>query len=256
MAFSSANKPQLIRSSQKDDLFLGSLRNQAHEVYQAFAGAKKWLQWRKEIELFCDLAYYCMTTFSGYQTLGEEYVNIVQVDSSKRKVPSWYQCAVLICCHTLLPYLLDKELVRLEHELQIDTDGVRLSHSGLSSGLHRRSWMRKWIHRKISALSEQQKKTMIKTVYVVRQSIAFLRRLHLAIFYMNGVFYHISKRITGINYGPSHCFISFCFSGFSLATSSRDKRLSKNGNSTAVCPTREHHHMRNLINAIQNVPCA
>ncbi|KAG8434252.1 hypothetical protein GDO86_012576 [Hymenochirus boettgeri] len=200
MAFSSANKPQLIRSSQKDDLFLGSLRNQAHEVYQAFAGAKKWLQWRKEIELFCDLAYYCMTTFSGYQTLGEEYVNIVQVDSSKRKVPSWYQCAVLICCHTLLPYLLDKELVRLEHELQIDTDGVRLSHSGLSSGLHRRSWMRKWIHRKISALSEQQKKTMIKTVYVVRQSIAFLRRLHLAIFYMNGVFYHISKRITGINY--------------------------------------------------------
>ncbi|OCT70565.1 peroxisome biogenesis factor 10 isoform X1 [Xenopus laevis] len=200
MALSCANRPQLIRSSQKDEQFQGSLRGQAHEVCQAFAGAKKWLQWRKEIELFFDLAYYCLTTFSGYQTLGEEYVNIVQVDSSKRKVPSLFQRAALICCHTLLPYLLDKEFVRLEHELHIETDGVRLSHSGLSSGSHRRSWMWKRVHRKIAALSEQQKKTLIKAVYIVRQSIAFLRRLHLAIFYMNGAFYHLAKRFTGINY--------------------------------------------------------
>ncbi|KAM4704203.1 peroxisome biogenesis factor 10 [Rhinophrynus dorsalis] len=200
MAFSPANRPQLIRSSQKDELFQGSLKGQAHEACQAFAGAKKWLQWRKEIELLCDVAYYSLTTFSGYQTLGEEYVNIVQVDSSKRKVPSWFQRALLICCHTLLPYLLDRELVLLEHELQIDTDGVRIPHSGLSSGSRYRTWMRKWLHRKISALNEQQKKTLIKTVYVFRQSIVFLSRLHLAVFYIKGVFYHIAKRFTGITY--------------------------------------------------------
>ncbi|KAG8543311.1 hypothetical protein GDO81_024946, partial [Engystomops pustulosus] len=163
-------------------------------------GAKKWLQWRKEIELCCDLAYYTLTTFSGFQTLGEEYVNIVQVDSSKRKVPSLLQRTLLICCHTLFPYLLDKELVRLEHELQIEVDGVRLPHSSLSSGSHHRSWMWKWIHRKIAALSEQQKKTLIKTLYMFRQSITFLRRFHLAMFYINGTFYHIAKRITGITY--------------------------------------------------------
>ncbi|XP_072282692.1 peroxisome biogenesis factor 10 [Pyxicephalus adspersus] len=200
MAFISANQPQLIRSSQKDEQFQSSLRGQAHEACQAFAGAKKWLQWRKEIELLCDVAYYTLTTFSGYQTLGEEYVNIVQVDSSKRKVPSILQRSLLICCHTLIPYFLDKELARLEQELQIEIDGVRVPHSSLFSGSHHRSWMWKWMHRKIAALSEQQKKALAKTVYAVRQSITFLRRLHLAIFYIKGTFYHIAKRFTGITY--------------------------------------------------------
>ncbi|KAM5140339.1 peroxisome biogenesis factor 10 [Mantella aurantiaca] len=65
MAFTSANQPQLIRSCQKDEQFQGCLRGQAHEACQAFTGAKKWLQWRKEIELLCDLTYYTLTTFSG-----------------------------------------------------------------------------------------------------------------------------------------------------------------------------------------------
>ncbi|XP_053307784.1 peroxisome biogenesis factor 10 [Spea bombifrons] len=198
--FAPANQPQLIRSCQKDEHFQGCLRGQAHEACLAFAGAKKWLQWRKEVELLCDVAYYTITTFSGYQTLGEEYVNIVQVDSSKRKIPSLFQRAVFICGYTVFPYLLEKELALLEQELQIETDGIRVSHGSLSSGSHRRSWLRRKVHRKISALSEQQRKTLIKTVYVIRQSIIFLRRLHLAIFYLNGTFYHIAKRLTGINY--------------------------------------------------------
>lgn len=32
----------------------------------------------------------------GFQTLGEEYVNIVQVDSSQRQVPSAYVSASMI----------------------------------------------------------------------------------------------------------------------------------------------------------------
>ncbi|CAN2388231.1 protein import into peroxisome matrix [Pristimantis euphronides] len=200
MAFTVANQPQLIRSCQKDEQFQGCLRGRAHEAFQAFTGAKKWLQWRKEIELLCDVAYYTLTTFSGYQTLGEEYVNIVQVDSSKRMVPSLLQRTLLICCHTLFPYLLDKELVRLEHELQLDIDGIRAPHSGLSSGSHHRSWASKWVHRKIATLSDQQKKTLVKALYIFRQSITFLRRFHLAVFYMSGTFYHIAKRMTGITY--------------------------------------------------------
>uniref|UniRef100_A0A8C5PPY0 RING-type E3 ubiquitin transferase n=1 Tax=Leptobrachium leishanense TaxID=445787 RepID=A0A8C5PPY0_9ANUR len=200
MAFSDATQPQLIRSCQKDVHFQGCLRGQAHEACQVFAGAKKWLQWRKEVELLCDIAYYTLTTFSGYQTLGEEYVNILQVDSSKRKIPSLLQRTLLICCHTVIPYLLEKELVRLEHELQIEIDGVRTSHSGLCFGSHRNSWIGKKVHRKVSSLSEQQKKTFLKTVYIFRQSLVFLRRLHLAVFYLKGAFYHIAKRLAGIEY--------------------------------------------------------
>ncbi|KAM9299246.1 peroxisome biogenesis factor 10 [Gastrophryne carolinensis] len=200
MAFTAANQPQLIRSSQKDEQFQGCLRGQAHDTCQAFVGAKKWLQWRKEIELMCDLAYYTLTTFSGYQTLGEEYVNIVQVDSSKRKVPSIFQRSLLICCHTLIPYLVDRDLAHLEQELQSEIEGLRLPHSSLSCGSHHRSWRWKWVHRKLGTLTDQQKKTLAKIVYVTRQTITLLRRLHLAIFYVKGAFYHIAKRITGISY--------------------------------------------------------
>ncbi|EPQ10800.1 Peroxisome biogenesis factor 10 [Myotis brandtii] len=50
------------------------------------SGAKKWLEWRKELELLSDVAYFGLTTLAGYQTLGEEYVGLIQVDPSRRQV--------------------------------------------------------------------------------------------------------------------------------------------------------------------------
>nr|XP_033777076.1 peroxisome biogenesis factor 10 [Geotrypetes seraphini] len=200
MPVRAANQPQLIRCSQKDEYYQGCLRAGASEVCQILAGAKKWLQWRKEIELLCDIAYFTLTTFSGYQTLGEEYVNIIQVDSSKKKIPSWLQRAFLLSFHTVVPYLTDKALVRLEHELHIESDWPRNPHSSHSSGSSRRSLVWKWLHRQVSSLTEQQKKNFLRSLHFLRHSITFLRRLHLALFYINGTFYHIAKRITGINY--------------------------------------------------------
>ncbi len=46
------------------------------------------MRWRKELDLLADLGYFGLTTLAGYQTLGEEYVNIVQVDDTKRAIPS------------------------------------------------------------------------------------------------------------------------------------------------------------------------
>lgn len=40
-----------------------------------FSGAKKWLEWRKEIELLSDIAYFGLTTIAGskiWQVLGTE----------------------------------------------------------------------------------------------------------------------------------------------------------------------------------------
>ncbi|KAJ1144773.1 hypothetical protein NDU88_011068 [Pleurodeles waltl] len=200
MPLLAANQPQLIRASQKDEFYLGGLRQSAHQVFQAVTGAKKWLQWRKEIELLCDIAYYTLTTFSGYQTLGEEYVNIIQVDSSKKKIPSWFQRAALISFYTIVPYYLDKQLIHLEHELHIESDVPRTLHVSHSHSVLRRYFIWNWIQRQVGSFSDQQKKTLLKTVYFLRQTITMLQRLHLAVFYMKGTFYHIAKRVTGIAY--------------------------------------------------------
>ncbi|XP_038629732.1 peroxisome biogenesis factor 10 [Scyliorhinus canicula] len=191
------NQPQLIRSSQKDEYYLNSLRSYANETFQIFAGAKRWLEWRKEIELLADLTYFSLTTFAGYQTLGEEYVNIVQVDSSGQRVPPPARRAVLIILHTCLPYLLDRGLNRLEQDLQAESEGFRAPE-------HRRVPARPgvlhWLQGAVSGLTEQQKKVLLQTVWILRQAISFLHRLHLGIFYLKGAFYHIAKRFTSITY--------------------------------------------------------
>ncbi|KAK6472290.1 peroxisome biogenesis factor 10-like [Huso huso] len=197
MPLQPANQPQLIRSTQKDDYYQNCLRNNANEAFQTLAGSKKWLEWRKEIELLSDLAYYCLTTFSGFQTLGEEYVNILQVDPTKRKVPSRARRGALICLHVFVPYLLDKMLVRLEHELQAETVGPRASQTrdwNLTSFFRERA---QWA---VGRLTETQRRTLLHGTYFLRQGVTFAHRLHVALFYINGAFYHLGKRVSGISY--------------------------------------------------------
>ncbi|KFO76649.1 Peroxisome biogenesis factor 10, partial [Cuculus canorus] len=163
------------------------------------SGAKKWLEWRREVELLSDVAYFVLTTLSGYQTLGEEYVNIVQVDPTKKRVPSFLRRAVFISLHTVVPYFLEKGLLHLEHELQTEADESRASSSPVL-GLSRRTLIRNWIQKQVRELTEQQKKVVLQTVYVLKQCIPLIHRLHLAVFYIRGTFYHLSKRLAGITY--------------------------------------------------------
>ncbi|XP_071331185.1 peroxisome biogenesis factor 10 [Trachinotus anak] len=202
MPLAPANPAQLSRSSQKDEYYQSFLRNNANEAFQTLAGSKRWLDWRKEIELLSDLIYYGLTTFSGYQTLGEEYVSIVQVDPSKRRIPSRARRSLFVLCHAFLPYLLDKVLVCLENELDCGQESL--------SGVSRRqatsrpwsleSWLRRWMQRAVGLLSEPQRRACVPAVFVLQQGLTLLHRLHVALFYISGSFYHLSKRMAGISY--------------------------------------------------------
>ncbi|XP_031469144.1 peroxisome biogenesis factor 10 [Phasianus colchicus] len=200
MALGPAGPARLVRCGQKDELYRSGLRSGAGTALHGIAGAKKWLEWRREIELLSDVAYFALSTLSGYQTLGEEYVNIVQVDSTKKRVPSFLRRAIFVSLHTVVPYYLEKGLQNLEHELQIEDDGARTLQSNPALGLSSRTLIRNWIQKQVRELTEQQKKTILQVVYILKQSIPFLHRLHLAVFYIHGTFYHLSKRIAGIRY--------------------------------------------------------
>ncbi|NXU49626.1 PEX10 factor, partial [Turnix velox] len=195
-----AGPARLVRSGQKDELYQSGLRSGAGATLHGLAGAKKWLEWRKEIELLSDVAYFVLTTLSGYQTLGEEYVNIIQVDPTKRRVPSFLRRAVFISLHTLVPYCLEKGLQLLERELQVEDGESRSSGSDPALGSGSRSLVRSWVQRHVGELPEQQKKGLLQTVYVLKHCVPLLHRLHLALFYIRGTFYHLSKRLAGITY--------------------------------------------------------
>ncbi|NWH77139.1 PEX10 factor, partial [Piaya cayana] len=195
-----AGAARVVRGAQKDELYRGALRGAAGAALHGLAGAKKWLEWRREVELLSDVAYFVLTTLSGYQTLGEEYVNIVQVDPTKKKVPSVLRRALFISLHTVVPYFVEKGLLHLEHELQAEADESRASQSSPALGLSSRTLIRSWIQKQVGELTEQQKKIALQMVYVLKQGIPLLHRLHLAVFYIRGTFYHLSKRLTGITY--------------------------------------------------------
>ncbi|XP_030639374.1 peroxisome biogenesis factor 10 isoform X2 [Chanos chanos] len=197
MLLTPANQPQLIRSCQKDEYYQHGLRNHANEVFQTFAGSKRWLQWRKEIELVSDLAYYALTTMSGYQTLGEEYVNIVQVDPTQRKLPSRLRRGAFIFFHTFVPYALNKTLVCLENELEADDPDRSLYAPVPWSPM---SYVKNWIQKAVRLLTESQRKSLIPLIFAVQQGITILHRVHVTLFYISGTFYHLSKRTAGISY--------------------------------------------------------
>ncbi|XP_063064074.1 peroxisome biogenesis factor 10 [Engraulis encrasicolus] len=198
MPLAPSNQPQLIRSSQKDDYYQTCLKNNANEVFQAFTGSRQWLKWRKEVELLSDLAYYSLTTFSGYQTLGEEYVNIVQVDPTKRRVPSLTRRGAFILFHTFAPYLLDKLLVCVENELEAeDRPGA---HRDPPSRWNPMFYIKAWVQRAVAALTETQRKNLVPVIYAAQQGIAIVHRVHVALFYIYSSYYHLSKRATGISY--------------------------------------------------------
>lgn len=198
-----ANQSQLIRSSQKDEFYQSVLRNNANEAFQTVAGLKRWLDWRREVELLTDVAYFTLTTFSGFQTLGEEYVHMVAVEPSQRSVPSVRRRAAFVLSHSLLPYLLDRTLLCVERELQ---DG------GREEQVSSRPWgvegcLRRCVRAAVGALTPAQRSACAPAVPVLQQALDLLHRFHTAVFYLSGSFYHLSRRAAGVRYlrlmGPS-----------------------------------------------------
>lgn len=195
MSLIPAHAPQVIRSCQKDEFYHSNLSNRANELFHTYAGSRRWLQWRKEIELLSDLTYYLLTTLSGYQTLGEEYVNIIQVDPSRRRIPSRTRRTALIFFHTFVPYLLDKVFICIENELETER----------REQINRTCWkpmshLRFWIQRAVMMLTDNQKKSLLPLVFGLQHGITLSYRLHVALFYITGTYYHISKRAAGVSY--------------------------------------------------------
>ncbi|XP_060085832.1 peroxisome biogenesis factor 10-like isoform X1 [Ylistrum balloti] len=171
--FKNAGSAEIIRSHQKDDLYLSYLRSSISDISQSILGPRRWLSWKKELDVGADLGYFLLTTFAGFQTVGEEYVNIIQVDPTRKSVPSLWRRSFMILFHVGTPYLLQRLLDWFERRLRSPR-----SHE----------------------IPEETRVFLLKCVPVVRNSVTFVHRLHLAAFYLRGLFYHIAKRAAGVQY--------------------------------------------------------
>ena len=126
--------------------------------------------------------YYGLTTIWGSQTLGEEYCNIVQVAPTQHQhgnkthftAPSFLRRTISILVQLLGPYALEKTLGYLSQ---------RVGNRNLP--LH---------------LTNRQYTLLENALDFAEDVISTVNLLHLALFYIHGVFYQLGKRVTGIRY--------------------------------------------------------
>lgn len=171
MVLHDASQQAIIQASLKDDFYLQLFRGQLSNICQQLFGTQNWMKWKNEIELVSDVLYFLLTTVKGSQTLGEEYTSIVQVDSSKRKIPSQLQRIVYMLSRSSSPYLLQKMTEKMNHIVQ---------------------------HRKdITSIQRRYYKALIQ---FAKQMIPVVQKFHLVLFYLNGIYADLSLRISKIKH--------------------------------------------------------
>lgn len=201
--FRQAAQPDVVRSKQKDILYLQHFVDAAQEVSRRLLGPWEALKCTREIELLGRLLYYALTTGGGKQTLGEEYCDLIQVDR-RNALPRRHVQQLLVVLQAVSPYLLDKFTSSLESSSLFteppDFEGddptrsevgqLSTSTETSSPGLYH--WCTFWG----SALRAQ----LGQRLPAIRQALVLAERMHLALFYLQGVYYEWPKRILGVQY--------------------------------------------------------
>ena len=170
--FSRAKQAEIIRASQKDEYFLNTIKNTVTDLVQSTLGPRFCLKWNREYEMFSNAIYYGLTTLAGFQSLGEEYVNIVMVDGSLKALPTGVARAFMILLQCAVPYILDRGLYLIEKHLNNNT----------------------------LRITSEAKEKLMNIIPALRHAILIVQRCNLALFYVKGIFYHLSKRFTNIHY--------------------------------------------------------
>lgn len=174
-----AGSAELVRCNQKDRFYTDHLTSLLSNIGRQLLPLRSWLGWQREIQLLAELGYYGLTTLLGNQTLGEEYCNILQVAAQRNKngvfVPAGpIRRALAIFGQVFGVYALEKGLEVLNR---------RIYERSLTPQLSERDYER------------------LEGVFgALEDLVSGVSRLHLALFYIQGLYYHIGKRLTWTRY--------------------------------------------------------
>ena len=166
-----AKPGEVLRAAQKDASFTESLGRTVGSLCLEVLGPRVWMRHKWVCEPATRLLYYLATTGSDLQTLGEEYTGIIQVEAGARRIPSPPVRMLMIFLQTFGPYVLRFLLKEVKSCL-----------------------LREAVKRGSS------KKKIEKIFTTLDYCLGYVDKLNICLFYFNGVFYHLSKRLTGIRY--------------------------------------------------------
>ncbi|KAH6928972.1 hypothetical protein HPB50_022349 [Hyalomma asiaticum] len=118
--FKPALQPEILRAHQKDEQHILSLQKDVSEIARAVLGMRQWMRWRLEVDAFASFVYYVATTLSGFQTLGEEYVHILQLGRSLKTVPAFAQRLAFVILQSFGGSLISRAIKAAKSERKLD----------------------------------------------------------------------------------------------------------------------------------------
>lgn len=167
----------LIRSSKKDEVIVGHLREQVFDVFTRVFGAGVAIRFQNELDLASDLAYFVLCSIVPHaQTLGEEYCSIAPVSGT-----STAHRALAVVAGILGPYVMSTVMSRMRLAASIsDDDGEDDDDddNDRSKEFSKATW-----------IAEHGKELTTR-----------FQQAHTALFYLDGKYYELSKRLCGIRY--------------------------------------------------------
>ncbi|KAG9196728.1 hypothetical protein G6011_01849 [Alternaria panax] len=198
-AYPFAASPDIIRSHQKDAYFSGVLLDQLSTLLRKLYGARIAHTYASETRVLGELLYLGLTTLIGNRTLGEEYTDIVQVESESGRLPALGRRAGYILSCILGPYVLGRALPAFRRRVRAKLEAnlrwyarqqARAQQEAQENGSTAR------IGRPIGMRLQNYILDNLDTI----TSPSPVYALSLATFYFSGSYYHVSKRIWGLKY--------------------------------------------------------
>ncbi|XP_053698071.1 peroxisome assembly protein 10-B [Sabethes cyaneus] len=165
-----AGQAEIIRTIQKDESYVEEIRSQLSDILLLLS-QKNWFKYQHLCRLIAEVLYHHYAIVHNLQTLGEEYTGIIQVDSNYVMLPNK---ALQILC-ILLEYGGEHVVERILTRLQMAID-------------------------RSEELLPKAKENFNRTLDGLKFIVPYVRGFHTSLFYIVGGKYHISKRLTGINY--------------------------------------------------------
>ncbi|KAJ4314036.1 peroxisome biogenesis factor 10 [Neodidymelliopsis sp. IMI 364377] len=193
-AYPFATSPDIIRSHQKDAYFSGVLLEQLSTLLRKLYGARFAHTYISETRVIGELLYLGLTTSIGNRTLGEEYCDIVQVESETGRLPALGRRAGYILSCILGPYLLGKVLPKLRRRVRAKLEANLRRYERLQAKAQQESG--KKVGRPLGMRAQSYILSNLDTI----TSPSPVYALSLATFYFSGSYYHLSKRIWGLRY--------------------------------------------------------
>ncbi|KAG8375732.1 hypothetical protein BUALT_Bualt10G0131000 [Buddleja alternifolia] len=162
-------------------------------------------------KLLGQMLYYVLTTGAGKQTLGEEYCDVTQVAGPYGLPPTPARRSLFIFYQTAFPYIAERISSRIASQGFTMTDSLSDDNidnlqsstsaeisSSLNSGAPVSAFAR--LKARITGLWFYTVQRWPSVLPLAREFFMLILRTNLMFFYFEGLYYHLSKRASGIRY--------------------------------------------------------